>query len=243
VPEDGHILNNIKKYSVWAGEEVSFLTSRYREILLKHPEEMITFIDAGVHCGLVSRQFILNTGFKGRAILVEPIPQHVAAIRKNLHPLSLPEYEIVEAALGSREGYLKIFKEANNSGNSSLIRNLVPAINSFEIDVRVISSEVFSESVTVKPDVILLKSDLQGFDAQVLAKFSTEFWSNLDSAVIEVIANLEIEPEDIDLILGRLAQLNYISWRPADKAIEDINEIREFWLSKNGMQRNLYISK
>jgi hypothetical protein len=32
VPEDGHILNNIKKYSVWAGEEVDFLTSRYGEI-------------------------------------------------------------------------------------------------------------------------------------------------------------------------------------------------------------------
>ena len=104
VPRDGHILNNIKKYSVWAGEEVGFLTSRCLEILAKHPEGMITFVDAGAHCGLVSRQFILNTGFKGRAILVEPIPQHVAAIRKNLHSLSLPEYEIIEAALGRTEG-------------------------------------------------------------------------------------------------------------------------------------------
>ena len=121
---------------------------------------------------------------------------------------------------------------------------MVPEFDSQEVVIKVIASEDFSKNlVKRKTGVILLKSDLQGFDAQVLACFSLHFWSKLDSAVIEVLANSEIKPEDVDLILVRLAQFNYISWKPADKAVENVNEIREFWLSKNGMQRNLYISK
>ena len=244
VPEDGHILNNIKKYSVWAGEEVDFLTSRYREIILKYPEEMITFIDAGAHCGLVTRQFILNTGFKGRATLVEPVPQHVVAIRKNMGSIGNPSnFEIIEAALGRTEGHFKIFKESNNSGNSSLLRSLVPLAGSTEVQVKVIASEDFSNIFSQKTEVILLKSDLQGFDAQVLANFSDQFWQKLDSAVIEVLANPSIETKDVDIIIKRLNTYSYKSWKPGQKSMSTSAEIREFWLSKTGLQRNLYIAK
>jgi FkbM family methyltransferase len=244
VPEDGQILNNIKKYSVWAGEEVDFLTSRYGEILLKYPEEKITFIDAGAHCGLVTRQFILNTGFKGRATLVEPVPQHVVAIRKNMGSIGNPSnFEIIEAALGRTEGDSKIYKESNNSGNSSLLRSLAPVANSTEVDVKVIASEDFSNTFGQETEVILLKCDLQGFDAQVLANFSDLFWQKLDSAVIEVLADPSIETKDVDIIIEKLNRFSYKSWKPGQKSLSNSAEIGEFWLSKSGLQRNLYVSK
>jgi FkbM family methyltransferase len=211
---------------------------------LKYPEEKITFIDAGAHCGLVTRQFILNTGFKGRATLVEPVPQHVVAIRKNMGSIGNPSnFEIIETALGRTEGHFKIYKESNNSGDSSLLRSLAPVANSTEVDVKVIASEDFSNTFGQETEVILLKCDLQGFDAQVLANFSDLFWQKLDSAVIEVLADPSIETKDVDIIIERLNRFSYKSWKPVQKSLSNSAEIRQFWLSKSGLQRNLYVSK
>ena len=244
VPRDGHILNNIKKYSVWAGEEVGFLAKRYSEIMTENSKQSVTFIDAGAHCGLVSRQFVLETGFKGRAILVEPVPQHVVAILKNMDSIvGFNNFRIVEAALGRKEGQFKMFKENNNSGNTSLLRSLVPTTNSTEINIKVVSAEEFSKEVVIKDGVILLKCDLQGLDAQVLANFSDQFWKNLDSAVIEVLANHESESKDVEQIIGRLGGFSYKSWKPGENQLTNTAEIKEFWLSKSGLQRNLYIKK
>jgi FkbM family methyltransferase len=244
VPRDGHILNNIKKYSVWAGEEVEFLAKRYSEIMIENSKQSLTFIDAGAHCGLVSRQFALVTGFRGRAILVEPVQQHAVAIRKNLDSIvGFNNFEIVQAALGKKGGQFKIFKENNNSGNTSLLRSLVPTNNSTEIDIKVISAYEFSKKVSIKDEAILLKCDLQGLDAQVLANFSEQFWKNLDSAVIEVLANQEIESKDVEQLIERLEGFSYKSWKPGEYQLTDTAEIKEFWLSKSGLQRNLYIKK
>jgi FkbM family methyltransferase len=212
--------------------------------MTENSKQSVTFIDAGAHCGLVSRQFVLETGFKGRAILVEPVPQHAVAIRKNMDSIvGLNNFEIVQAALGRKEGQFKMFKENNNSGNTSLLRSLIPEFNSQEVDVKVIASEVFSNKFSQKTEVILLKSDLQGFDAQVLANFSEQFWKNLDSAVIEVLANHEIESKDVEQIVGRLGGFSYKSWKPGENQLTNTSEIKEFWLSKSGLQRNLYIKK
>lgn len=244
VPRDGHILNNIQKYSIWAGEEVGFLIRRYREIMKGDSERLVTMLDAGAHCGLVSRQFVINSEFTGKMILVEPVPQHVVAIKKNIEPiLATNQFEIFEAALGRSAGVSKIFKEHNNSGNTSLIRSLVPINNSTEIKINVVSTKEFSKEHFTANRVILLKSDLQGLDAEVLANFSDQFWKNLDSAVIEVLASPRIESKDVDQIMERLKEFNYKSWKPGHKHLTNSAEIAEFWLSKSGLQRNLYIIK
>ena len=244
IPDDGHILNNVKKYSVWAGEEVEFLIERQKIISNRNPSEIVTFIDLGAHCGLITRQFVLETSFEGRIILVEPVLQHAFAIRKNLSKITRSSnVQVIEAALGIADGKSKIFKEIRNSGNASLFKGLTDENLRTTSDIFVISASEFSKTVAANPGLIILKSDLQGFDAKVLARFSNIFWNILDSAVVEVLAISEIDKSDVEIIVERLKDFKYFSWKPKKEMSITLEEIRIFWLSKSGEQRNLYFSR
>jgi hypothetical protein len=149
----------------------------------------------------------------------------------------------LNAALGRETGTSVFFQELRNTGNSSLLGSMMGQSISSEIEIEILSAREFSLSIASEFDVIMLKSDLQGYDAQVLAGLCDEFWSKLDCAVVEILSAPEVSAEDVEIVMGKLEFYFKVSWKPDGEAIQDLREISDFWLSGTYSQKNLYFIK
>jgi phage-related protein len=77
-----------------------------------------------------------------------------------------------------------------------------------------------------------------------LSRLPKRIWENCESAVIEVWALDEISRKDVDHLLSKCQDFAQVSWYPNARGREiELSEVREFWLSKSGSYRNLFLSK
>ena len=242
VPRDSHIFNNVLKYSVWGGEEHSFITE---QILKRNQSQTdnVLLLDLGAHCGLISRQVLKGLSIPVGIVCVEAIPEIMQALSQNLKPYIDPSNAtLLNVALGCFDGRATMYKDLANLGNSSLNENVVDSPSRIEITVEVMSANRFSKLSVFHNAKIYLKSDLQGNDAEVLSGFSTELWNQFQAGVIEVMATQSISKDDVSKVIERLKKFKNVSYEANLSKIVDFQELEEFWLSGNMQQRNLFFS-
>jgi hypothetical protein len=82
-------------------------------------------------------------------------------------------------------------------------------------------------------------------DALTLSRFPKEVWEKCEAAIIEVWAHEEISESEVARLLSMFQNFEQMGWKPifGDTPEVQLSEISEFWLSKSGAQRNLFLSQ
>jgi len=252
IPQDNMIYWHIKNYGVWEEEECLYLAgllNRYsagqNQILgaEKTTDNAVTFLDLGANSGLVSLQVIALAETKCSVIMVEPILSHVEAIQFNIKTLNdSVDISIHNFALGAENGKFSIFTQKSSRGNSSLFKTVVGS--DFEENfIEVVETKGFCERYLNTQNSFVIKSDLQGFDAAVLSRIPKNVWKQTKGAVVEVWALPEVLPSDVLAIENLWKDFSSMSWQSDFTDLINFRDISDFWLSKSGKQKNLFLKR
>ena len=240
LPLDKHIYEYVKSYGFWELEESKFL-ARGLKRLGKLPSSTTALLDIGANTGLVTLQAMNLAKTNNEVFLFEPIPRHALAIKHNLK--NLLNIHINEFALSNENGKTEIFTEASNHGNTSVLKSVVKSIGQIRTQIKLVDTTEYCDKFLNRFDSYVIKCDTQGMDALVLSRIPNRIWQNTELAIIEVWALPEISERDVTDLLAMCQRFKYASWHPIFRKRLDFNEISEFWLSKSGTSRNLFLSK
>lgn len=241
IPRDLVIFEHLRLYGKWEIEESVFLAGALKRLV---NQAGVVFIDIGANVGIVTLQTIAMAKTSARVVMVEPIPSHVEAINYNVTDLEKTnETDIFPFALGKQNKKVEIFTEDANHGNTSLIASVVPKKDVIKTEITMKKTTDFVEEVLRGDSHYVIKSDLQGFDAIVLAKIPVDIWEKTEAAVIEVWAVDGIDQTDVERCLTLWKNFRFIGWSTDSKTSIQLGEIRDFWLGKSGESRNLFLSK
>lgn len=244
-PRDKVIFQFVLERGNWEIREATFLS----RLITKSSsnlkiETRITFLDIGANSGLVSRQVALHTKYVCDFILVEPIPNHVRAIEKNMKSLkNVGEIRIIQAALSTASGYSEINVEIENRGNSSLLQSAMPSTGFQTIGISTLAVNQFVNENLSEKEAFVFKSDTQGYDAKILSQIPGHIWLKCLGGVVEVWALSEIEFQDVKMLMQLWSNFPFKAWSESLDTSISWEEIENFWLSKSGKSRNLYLSR
>ena len=242
VPKDKIIYQELRHRGEWEKEVSRFLSESIRD--LKKKSQNITFLDLGANIGLISLQVINNLEFYIKLIAVEPLPQHISALERNLKSISRTnEILILPVALGLESKMECIYKQNTNSGNTSLFARVVPTDQVSKVRIQMLNTEDFARKYLQNDHNFVIKSDLQGFDAKVLAMLGAEIWKKTHAASVEVWALKEIEAQEVLNLIDNWKNFDRISWSSSFSKIITLDEVKEFWLSGTNTHRNVYLRK
>ncbi len=238
LPRDLIIFEAVRKRGFWELEESNFLAQGLRKV---EGGKKTALLDIGANTGLVTLQAINLSKTSFEAFLFEPIPRHASAIKSNLG--NLPNIHINEFALSDKNGTSEIFTQANNRGNSSLLASVVPSDNLITTEIKIVDTTEYCHRFLDNYDNYIIKCDTQGMDALILSRIPNRIWQNTEVAIIEVWALPEIREQDVTQLLTMCQNFEYASWNPNSQERIGMSEISEYWLSKSGTFRNLFLSK
>jgi FkbM family methyltransferase len=238
LPRDLIIFESVRKRGSWELEESEFLARGIRKV---GGGKKAALLDVGANTGLVTLQAMNLSKTSIEVFLFEPIPRHVSAIKHNFG--NLPNIHINEFALSNENGNSEIFTQATNHGNSSLLASVVPSDGLIRTRIKIIDTAEYCDSFLEGFDNYVIKCDTQGMDALILSRIPNRIWQNTEVAIIEVWALPEIREQDVTSLLAMFQNFNYASWNLNSRKRIDLDEISEYWLSKSGTFRNLFLSK
>jgi FkbM family methyltransferase len=243
MPKDNVIFQNVRTYGCWEKHECEFI-SRALQTAHSATNSKVALLDIGANVGLVTLGAMNLSKTATDIHLFEPTPIHTFALKHNLKNLKISgDIFVNEFGLSKKSERIKLYRDLGNSGHSSIFNQAVNIKNREEIEVRLESASQYFESNLLNYNSFIVKSDIQGLDAQVLSNFPIEFWKNVKAAVIEVWAFSEVKNEEVEDLITKLDSFENISWDPHFRIKSTLEEIKKFWLSRNNQQRNLYISK
>jgi FkbM family methyltransferase len=243
MPRDETIFNKVRYDSSYDLEESQFL-SRGLIKASNISNAKVALLDIGANVGLVTLQAMNIAQTKNDVFCFEPIPQHASALRSNLSQLAQRvRVNIHEVGLSDHDTSATIFTESTNHGNSSLIQDVVPEGGRRETSICLVDTKSFFERNFQQFTAFIVKCDTQGMDALILSRLPEFVWLNIVCAEIEVWALADVNPSDVDMLLSMLTNFDVISWSPNEVSKLEISDIRDYWLSKSGEWKNLYLSK
>lgn len=229
VPRDNEIYTRFQKYASWCPSVSLFLSKSFRK-------KGRLLLDLGAHAGLISLQTQkFSSNSRNQIICLEPIPRHIDSLRFNMSQLNC---QIIERVLSFDKADVTFYIDKINFGNSSSFFNIVGSENSHKLVLPSITAPEIENILGSAP--IVLKSDLQGFDAYGLSLFSENFWNRVERGVVEVLASAEIEKDYVILTCARVGKFKNISWSPFGRSRITELELLHFWISKTGEERDVY---
>jgi FkbM family methyltransferase len=143
-------------------------------------------VDIGANSGVWIKE-IRRMGFTGPALCIEPISSNF----ESLQNLNLPNTELLNCAIGNKNGVISI-NEASNSGLSSSILSLGALHKQAEPSIKIISnSKVRIEKLSrilkkYSYRNIYIKIDTQGYELEVIKSIDSDSWSKIYALEIEV---------------------------------------------------------
>ena len=240
LPKDYIIFEHIKRSGKWELETSRFIADGLIEI---DDLGSATLIDLGANTGLVTLQALNLAKTKVNAILVEPLENHVEAIKYNLREVALEnKIQIYPFALGDKNGVEILYSDKTNFGNSTLNRDVISHENVTSCKVIVKkSSDFFSKSI---PDGnYIIKSDLQGHDSVVLSAISSKMWEKTHRLTVEIWATPDISENDVQKLLYNWKCFRKASWSTNLSQNIRLEQVADFWLNKTNGSRNLFLTK
>jgi len=240
LPRDHAIFKAVKRWGSWELGESEFLSLGLRKVK-NLSNSKTAFLDIGANTGLVTLQAINLSKTNVEVFLFEPIPRHISGIQHNLRSLS--NIHINEFALSNENGTSEIFTQTTNHGNTSMLKSVVPSGELVSTKIKLVDTAEYCNIYLNSHNNFIIKCDIQGMDALVLSRIPKRIWKNTEVAVIEVWALPEIQEKDVTRLLAMFEYFEYASWNPDFKNLICLNEVSEYWLSKIGTSRNLFVSK
>jgi len=241
LPKDKVIFEWVRRRGLWELEEVKFLSVSAQH----HGQKSLVLIDIGGQAGLITRQILIKQEEKFKsALIVEPIRRHLEAIEYNCNKwISNGLLKVFPFALDLTNGHKVISIDVNNSGNSSLIAG---AMFNKDASLEDVESRLVSDFEAMAAEYgskYILKSDIQGMDAKILSQLSDIFWDGVEAAVIEIWALPEISIDNVAKLLEKWSHFTFVSWSPLMKKNTSLSQVEEFWTSKSGATRNLFLHR
>lgn len=241
LPTDEVIFASVKNWGAWELGVAQFL-ARGLKIACRQPHTKTVLLDIGANTGLVTLQAMNLSNTTNKVFLFEPVPRHASAIKQNLRNLS--NIHVNEFAFSDINGEANIFTQANNHGNTSLLKSAVPEIGMISTKIQLVETTAYCNNFLNNFDRYVIKCDIQGMDALVLSSIPDWVWKNCESAVIEVWALPEISKKDVEALLSMCQEFEYVAWQPNNRKEKlGLSEVSEFWLGKSRAHRNLFLSK
>ena len=242
LPSDQFIYESVKNLGLFELQESKFLARGLKRACRQRQTKTV-LLDIGANTGLVTLQAMNLSKTSNKVFLFEPVPRHAMAIKQNLRFLS--DIYINEFALSDINGKANIFTEATNHGNTSLLSSVVPRNGMISTQIQLVETTEYCNKFLNNFDKYIIKCDTQGMDALILSRFPERIWKNCESAVIEVWALAEVSKRDVEGLLSMCQEFEYVGWHPDVKKKKkiELNEVSEFWLSKSGSFRNLFLSQ
>lgn len=237
IPKDNVIYKHVKKIGEWESEESYFL------IDILNTCENPTLIDIGANVGLISLQVLNNCKKNIKVELFEPIVEHYNCILKNLSDYNLA-VRANNYALGTFSGQLKFYREQNNSGNTSYDKNSIFAGNFSEeiCEVRD-ANEALKEKFRDNNDKIVIKSDTQGMDIEILASLELSWFNKIEGGVIELWSRENVKIIELEVLLEKFKDQFIFGYKPDELGSISKEEIKNFMMSKSLQSKNLYFKK
>jgi FkbM family methyltransferase len=240
LPMDRVIFESVRKWGVWELDESKFLARGLKIACRNTPK--VALLDIGANTGLVTLQAMNLSNTLAEVFLFEPVPRHTSAIKKNLRNLS--SIHVNEFGLSDKNGEANIFTQATNHGNTSLLNSVVPEIGMISTQIQLAETTTYCNKFLKNFNRFVIKCDIQGMDALILSRIPDWVWKNCESAIIEVWALDEISKKDVEALLSMCQEFEYVSWQPNNRKVKiGLSEVSEFWLSKSGASKNLFLSK
>lgn len=241
IPRDEVIFRSLRFFGEWEIEECLFLSDAFKRVA---KSKKVAFLDFDANTGTVTLQTLGLAQTNAVVIMVEPLPSHVMCIDLNIADLrKTNEVHLFPFALGKKNGKARIFTQNENYGNASLISNIIPSEDSIVSEITIRNTEDFVEEELRGYSDYVLKSDLQGYDAVVLASIPKDIYDRTEAAVVEVWALEGIDPLDVERCLDLWGSFSQMCWsfNPMTKIYRA--EVADFWLNKSGETRNLFMTR
>jgi FkbM family methyltransferase len=165
------------------------------------------FIDAGANIGYFSCLLARLAGPAGHVLAIEPEPQNLALLRKNIEINELTNVTVLPCAVGEKSGgaLLGLYKPSNRGRHSILEKNARARI---EVPVRTLD-DIVRNSGKNASTWSLVKIDVEGYEAFVIDG-AKETLARVESLVMEfspaILRNAGRDPSSTFKILG-----NYFS--------------------------------
>jgi FkbM family methyltransferase len=131
--------------------------------MLEHVTTEATVVDIGANVGLVTVPLALAGG---RVIAIEPLPENVERLRKNILCNKLTNVVVVEAAAGADDGRAVLHSALDPAFGS--LHEVVKYRAAADVEVRLRSLDSLWRELE-KPAVKLVKIDVEGAELEVLA--------------------------------------------------------------------------
>ena len=240
LPRDLVIFESVKRRGDWELEESEFLAFALRKVK-KLQNSKVALLDIGANTGLVTLQAMNLSKTSIEVFLIESIHRHVSAIEHNLK--GLPNIHVNEFALSNKNGKSEIFTQTTNHGNTSLLKSVVPSDELIRTQIKLVDTVEYCNNFLKGFDNYVIKCDTQGMDALILTRIPISIWQSMEAAIIEVWALPEIPEQDVTNLLAMCQDFKFACWHPKSQERIGLNEISEYWLSKSGTFRNLFLSK
>lgn len=229
VPRDREIFVRFQEYASWCPSVSLFLSKSFKK-------DGVVLLDLGAHAGLISLQTQrFSSNNHNLMVCVEPIPRHVDSLLFNLRNLNC---EVIPKVLSVNNDAVKFYVDEKNFGNSSSSPEVTGNVAVHELVLASVTAHEIEGILESKP--IVLKSDLQGFDAYGLSLFSDGFWDRVERGVVEVLAGTNIERATAEITSSRIGKFKNISWSPFGISRITESELLQFWLSETREERDVY---
>jgi FkbM family methyltransferase len=206
IPRDNMIFSYVKNYGQWGVTEASFLASLVTARSRLHPNHFL-MIDLGAHAGLVTKVFldkIVNADVQ--VILVDPLSYNLKAQVHNLKKYA-GRIQHCNMAISNTSGVAYFEINSDNIGASRLIDDSSNSSSLKKIQVQTISATNFEDKYlrgTARD--IIIKSDLEGIDAQILSTLSEKIWERVVGGVFEIDSSIALSSEETELLTARLSK-------------------------------------
>ena len=189
VPADRALAPALFAQGSWNAEHVAFVVERL------NPRRAYTLVDIGAHIGLFTRQFLNAFVGIATACCIEPDGENFRALRDNLKGYRHGRLRFFNIALGAADGDATFYRDADNSGNYSLIRDAMRDRPFEKTSARVAAAGPWLESTLAGKGRIVWKSDTQGCDEMIVGQAPWSVWRRVDVALIEL---WRIEKPELD---------------------------------------------
>ena len=214
------------------------------ECLSKSSGSKSALVDIGANIGLVTLQAMNISKSTSDVFLIEPIPDHVTALKFNLRELMrVSQINIHNFALAEKDGFSDIYIQKFNRGNTSFYSTVMPQDEIMQSSIETCSTASFFDQNMKNFEKLIIKCDIQGLDAKILSLIPFNVWEKISYMVVEVWALPEIQRIDVNKLMNHLKSFNSVVWSDDPYKQVSLQEVSTFWLSKNNQHKNLYLSR
>ena len=164
-------------------------------------------MDIGANVGIFSVVMGVTVGTLGRVFAFEPVPANISRLEKNLSKNGLGNVQVFPLALGASDGQMRLHIATDPAYPS--LREVQGGFGSgAEVSIQVRSLDGVWEELG-RPDISLVKIDVEGAEANVLRGASRFLATCRPTLLVE--AN---SAEDLDSLCAQLCSLGYRHVRP-----------------------------